>query len=111
MSAASKKPVGVSKPSLKGDKKKAAGRGASRLSEAADKTLEENSCEIAKSLLDSTLKGNVNSVRLLLELAETPPKSEETEAKPRIRSTAKKLAAEPEWNVEAIEKAAETIIE
>ena len=84
----------------KAPRKKAAGRGASLLSEAADKTLEENSCEIAKSLLDSTLKGNVHSARLLVALAEGPAENEKPPAKRRSRSQARQLAAEPTWKSE-----------
>jgi hypothetical protein len=113
MSESSKKLAAQSKPSVinrgkKATGKKTTGRGASLLSEAADKTLEENSCEIAKSLLDSTLKGNVNSARLLLALAEGPAENEKTGTKRRRRSEAKKLAAEPEWRGEPVENAAET---
>jgi hypothetical protein len=89
--------------------KKAAGQGASRLSEAAGKTLEENSSEIAQSLLDSTLKGNASSARLLVELAEGPAESKNARTKRRTGSMAKKLAAEPEWGGgTAIESMAES---
>jgi hypothetical protein len=115
MSVARKKPVRTSKPSARGStktaaKKKASGRGTSLLCEAADKTLEENSCEIAKSLLDSTLKGNVTSARLLVALAEGPAESENAGDMRRNRSMAKKLAAEPEWDGERTEDGAETNI-
>jgi hypothetical protein len=88
--------------------KKTSGRGASRLSEAADKTLEENSGEIAKSLLESTLKGNVHSARLLVALAEVKAENESTVKKRRIRSKASKLAAEPQWHGDEMNATAET---
>jgi hypothetical protein len=100
MSISRKKPTATRKPTTR--KKKAVREGASRLCEAAEKTLAENSCEIAQSLYNSALKGNVSGARLLLELAQTPAEmeDEETVPLPRPPSTAKKLAAEPEWKDE-----------
>ena len=116
MGVASRKLAVISKPPVKGSGKKAAGkkatgRGASILNEAAGKTLEENSSEIAESLLKSTLEGNANSARLLVSLAEGPAESGKAGMKRRLRSIAKKLAAEPEWSGETIEAAAETCAE
>jgi len=102
MSTPRKKPTTARKPSTR--KKKAVRQGASRLCEAADKTLAENSCELAKSLYDSALKGNVSGARLLLELAQTPAEMEDKEIvpMPRLHSAAMKLAAEPEWDDEEL---------
>jgi hypothetical protein len=113
MGVARRKLAVMGKPPVNGSGKKAAGkkatgRGASMLNEAADKTLEENSSEIAKSLLANTLKGNVSSIRMLMELAGGPAESGKAGTKRRFRSIAKELAAEPEWSDDAIEAAAET---
>jgi hypothetical protein len=88
--------------------KKTSGRGASKLSEAADKTLEENSDKIAKSLLESTLKGNIHSARLLVTLAEVKGENENAGRKRRVRSKATKLAAEPQWRGDETDAEPET---
>jgi hypothetical protein len=110
MSATKKQPgAGQAKKSAGAQKTAGskAGRGSARLSKAADKALEANSQAIAKSLLASTLKGNVNSARLLVSLAESPEEKAAQGTK-RRRSIAKALAAEPQWQPDGMEAAAET---
>jgi hypothetical protein len=74
---------------------------------AAGKTLEDNSEQIAKSLLDSTLGGNASSARLLFALAEGQIDCEDEVVVRRLCRLADKLAAEPEWDAESIKDAAE----
>jgi hypothetical protein len=77
------------------------------LKRAANKTLEKNCTKIAQSLLDHTLKGNVQSARLLVALAEGPTESVDAEETRDRRSVATELAAEPEWKADAQESGAE----
>jgi nickel-dependent lactate racemase len=70
---------------------------------AADKTVAKHSDEIAKSLLDSLRKGNLNSAKLLFALAEGQIDLEDEEVMQRLCSYAEKLASEPEWNGEVQE--------
>jgi hypothetical protein len=79
---------------------KKTGRGASLLSEAAGKALEENSGKITKSLVDSAIKGNASSAKLLVSLAERSPNDKKEKTKRQSRSLARKLATEPEWSDE-----------
>ena len=80
-----------------------AGRGSSRLSKAADKKLAQHSDQIAQTLLDSTLKGNSNSARLLVTLADGATKQASISRKRHVPSLAKTLAAEPEWGTSTAE--------
>lgn len=88
------------KPRKTGAKQKAGSRGTSKMSAAANKTLEENSEEIAKSLLKSTLGGNVSSAKLLLSLADCQKECKDANVRQCLRSRADELAAEPEWPLE-----------
>ncbi|MGC9159120.1 MAG: hypothetical protein ACP5FH_09020 [Terracidiphilus sp.] len=110
MVLARKRQAVAGKPRGTRTEKKTGGCGTAKLSAAAVKALEENSEEIAKSLLQRVLDGNINSAKLLLSLADG--KEEEGCAgqgkKKRTRSRADALAAEPEWNDEVMEAAAET---
>ncbi len=100
--AASRKPSGT------GARKKAVGRGTAKMTAAAGKTLEENSEKIAKSLLESTLDGNVTSAKLLFALAEGQIDCEDEVVMRRLCSFAEGLASEPEWTGEDVEAAVET---
>lgn len=95
------------KPRKTGAKQKAGSRGTSKMSAAANKTLEENSEEIAKSLLKSTLGGNVNSAKLLFSLADGQKEYKDEVVRQCLRSRADKLAAEPEWPAELMETGSE----
>lgn len=78
-----------------------------KLNKEAHKIVDENATEIAKSLYDSTLDGHVQSARLLVELAEGNMEAEEAMTMRPLRSMASNLAAEPPWNGEETETAAE----
>ncbi len=68
-----------------------------RLRKASAHTISENCDEIAKALLEHTLKGNVNCAKLLLTLLERT--SAENERRHRHRPTlASQLEAEPQWD-------------
>jgi hypothetical protein len=97
----------VKRPRGTGAQKKAVGRGTAKMRAAAGKTLEDNSEQIAKSLLDSTLGGNASSARLLFALAEGQIDCEDEVVVRRLCRLADKLAAEPEWDAESIKDAAE----
>jgi hypothetical protein len=86
------------KPRKTKTQRKASGRGKAKMNAAADKTLEENSEKIAKSLLKSTLGGNASSAKLLFALADGQIDCEDEEAVRHLHSMAEQLAAEPEWN-------------
>jgi signal transduction histidine kinase len=79
-----------------------------KLVKSASSTVESNSDEIARSLLTSTLSGNVNSARLLVSLAEGQAEDDDAEANQPIQTLAMKLAAEPEWTGKPNEATAET---
>jgi hypothetical protein len=99
---AAKSPRGV------GTRKKAIGRGAAKLREAASKALARNSTKIAKSLVDNSVKGHLPSTQLLIKLADGSNGGGDAAEALLIRSLAKEWAAEPEWNADQGEEAAET---
>jgi thioredoxin-like negative regulator of GroEL len=80
----------------------------SKLIKEAGKTLDENSAKIAKSLLDNTLAGSVQSARLLLELADREVGRQDAETTERHYSQADQLAAEPQWTGEVVAAAVKT---
>jgi hypothetical protein len=65
-----------------------------RLSRAASLIVRTNCCEIAQALLDHTLKGDVQSAKLLLSLCIRPAPQKRKKKK---RSLATEWANEPEW--------------
>jgi hypothetical protein len=84
------------------------GRGVRVLRQAAGKAVDNNGKQIAESLLQGALDGNVSSAKLLLSLAE-PEQGQEDAGKNRHGwSTAQALAAEPEWQEPVAEANAET---
>ena len=91
--AASKKPRGA------GAQKKA-GRGTVTLNEAADKALKEHSAEIAKSLLNGTIKGNMTAAKLLIALADGQIDCEDEATVRQYCSLAEQLAQEQKWEGE-----------
>lgn len=107
MVLASERRAVVNKPSGTGARKKAVGRGTAKMTAAAGETLEKNSDEIAKSLLESTLGGNASSAKLLFALAEGQIDCEDEVVMRRLCSFAESLASEPEWTDKAVEDAAE----
>jgi hypothetical protein len=70
---------------------------------AASLTLEVFSEEIALSLLDKTLGGNLTSAKLLFALAEGQINCEDQEMVQRLCTLAEKLASEPQWDGKTIE--------
>jgi len=73
------------------------GRGAKILREAAGKAVDKNGKQIAKSLLDGALKGNVSSTKLLLLLADLKQEQGDAGKSRHGWSKAQALAAEPQW--------------
>jgi hypothetical protein len=84
------------------------GKGVKILRKTAGRTVGENSERIADSLLQGVLKGDLNSAKLLLSLAELEPEQEDAGKPQRGWSAALALAAEPEWQEPAMETTAET---
>jgi len=64
---------------------------------AAGRALQKNSEKIAESLADSSMKGHVQSARLLLELADAAEKLARDAGDRRGPSQALRLSEEPEW--------------
>jgi hypothetical protein len=85
-----------------------AGKGVKTLRKAAGKAVGKNSGKIADSLLQGALKGDLNSTKLLLSLAELEPAQENAGKSRHGWSVALALAAEPEWQEPVIETTAET---
>jgi hypothetical protein len=81
-----------------------------KLRRAVGNQVRENSEKIAKSLVDSTLKGNSNSARLVVALVDKRPRNKAelkklTKAVSKTRrSTAMDLASEPQWQDEDNQK-------
>jgi hypothetical protein len=92
--AVAQKPHGI------GARKKAVSRGTEKMKAAASKALKKHSEQIAVSLLDGTLKGNVTSARLLIALAEGQNDCEDEKPKQHCHRMAERLAIEPEWTGE-----------
>jgi hypothetical protein len=96
------------RPRRTGVRKQAVSCGTAKMKAAANKTLKEHSEQIADSLLNGTLKGNVISARLLIALAEKQTDCEDEKEKQSSCSLAKRLASEPEWSGEVSEAKAAT---
>jgi hypothetical protein len=86
----------------------ATGRGASMLCEAANMVLEDQSMDIALALGKSSAEGHILSVKFLYDLAKLQQELGTADAARRVRSLASELAAEPEWDAEPNEHAAQT---
>jgi hypothetical protein len=106
MAVARQKKAAKRKPPGRETKKKI-GRGTAKMKEAADKALESNSEEIAKTLVERTIAGNSTSARLLFALAEAQADCEDEASVERARSLAKELASEAKWDGELDEAEAE----
>lgn len=81
--------------------------GVNQLSDAAFKMLETRTAQIAEALADATGKGNLMSVRLLLELAGRKMDAEEAAAMRPFRKLLEDLAAEVQLPAEALDEAEE----
>jgi hypothetical protein len=92
--AADRRPYGT------GTHKKAGRCGTARISKGAAKALDAGYEKIVNSLLNGAIRGNVNSGKFLLTLAEWRQEVDDEGAKRVIRSIASELAAEPEWQGE-----------
>ena len=83
-------------PETKKPKKRAGRHGIDVLRDAADGALKERYDSIAKALADHSEKGNIQSAKLLCDLAERK-KRESTEKVKKKRSLATNWGLEPEW--------------
>jgi hypothetical protein len=83
-------------------------RKTNKLVREAGKVLEENSEAIAVSLGNHAKEGHIQSTKLLLELADRSTEEEGEEPSRPLRDWAGEVAAEPEWQGEMSEEAAET---
>jgi hypothetical protein len=98
----------VKKPQASGASKKAAGKGTATLRKAASKKVNEHSEELAQSLLDGALKGQVMIARMLLELADSQFGEDGDEGSMQsLRSWAGQLSSEDPWHGENSEEGAE----
>ncbi|MGB7984874.1 MAG: hypothetical protein WCF54_06920 [Terracidiphilus sp.] len=98
MEVARQRQAVVKKPRGVGFQQNKVSRGKARMNAAADKILEQNSDEIAKSLLKQALDGNTTSVKLLFALADGQFDCENEGVMQNLLSLAEKLASEPEFN-------------
>jgi hypothetical protein len=74
------------------------GEGATRLRSAINSLVGAKSDKIAKALVEKTLKGNMTSAKLVVELADGKAAGKkDVKKKRRGPSTAQLLASEPEW--------------
>jgi hypothetical protein len=71
-----------------------------KLYEAAQKKVDEKADQLIDSLCKSSLEGNAQSTRLLVELAQGNGEAKEATEPRQIRSFALELASEPEWSGE-----------
>ncbi|MFZ0394932.1 MAG: hypothetical protein WBE72_12270 [Terracidiphilus sp.] len=78
-------------------KVKAAAHGSERLKKAAARQVGRNCGKLTKLLMDKALEGNLDSVKLLVTLAEPKKGSEKPVKKRRGPSLAERIAAEPLW--------------
>lgn len=83
-----------------GGEKKAPKDGAERLRQAADKRVGRNSEKLAELLETKALSGNLDSLKVLVMLAERKKPSPEPVKKPRRPGIAHQWAAEPAWRKE-----------
>jgi hypothetical protein len=81
-----------------------------KLNKEAQKIVDEEAPEIAKSLLKSTLAGHVLSARLLVELAEGDMETDEAIRMRPLSRYASELAEEPQWPDESSEPVVDTEI-
>lgn len=88
-------------------KKRAGRHGIDALRDAADGALKEQYDSIAKALAENSAKGNIQSAKLLCDLAERK-KRESTGKVKNKRSLATDWGLEPEWTRNSNEQEAET---
>ena len=88
---------GQMKAKKQAEAKKSCNGTVTRLSEAARKIVDEHSDRIAEALMESVLKGDSMSSKLLNELALGNPEMKKALMKGPFRSLAMDLAAEPKW--------------
>jgi|KBSMisStaDraftv2_1062788.scaffolds.fasta_scaffold240765_3 hypothetical protein len=72
--------------------------GAEELRKAAGKALAKNSKLIVNNLSSSSVDGNLQSTKLLYELAELSEERGEGQGARKFRSMASKWASEPQWS-------------
>jgi hypothetical protein len=83
-----------------GGKKRASKDGAEQLRQAADQRVSRNSEALADLLENKALAGNMDSLKVLVMLAERKKPRPEPVKKPRRPSIAQRWAAEPAWQEE-----------
>jgi hypothetical protein len=92
----------------RGTGSQAINQGKSKLNAEADKTVGEESAKIVKALLDSLIKGNATSAKLLFDLADGLINCEDPEVMSQLCSYAESLAGEQQLTDDEAESAAKT---
>jgi len=101
---AAKKSTVRKKPVAAGSRKPRATEGktdlpaTTELVQAAGRALKKNSENIAQSLANRSIEGNIQSARFLLELAKASEQAAKDEGRRHRPSQALRLAEEPEWS-------------
>ena len=80
--------------------------GAEELRKAAGKALAKNSKLIVNNLSSSSVDGNLQSTKLLYELAELSEERGESQGARKFLSMASKWASEPQWSGDQCKKPA-----
>lgn len=96
-------------PSANSARKMNSKNAANQLSQAASRTLKDNSSKIAKSLLKGALEGDLPSTKLLIGLADGPEEGLDQGQKRWLESLAENLANEPDWEGSDVEAAGEAM--
>jgi len=96
-STTEKKPLAAARRRPEAPKDEEVVPGTVEMGRAAGRALKKNSEKIAESLANNSMKGHVQSARLLLELAEAAEKLAREAGGHRAPSQALRLAEEPEW--------------
>lgn len=98
MNPEEKDPAAENQPQTEDSTRKPAAKGAEEMRLAADNALKQHCLEIAKALVNSSLKGHIQSARFLYFLAEGQQKLEAAQVVETLHSLAIELAQQPEWS-------------
>lgn len=85
-------------PQSQDETRKPPAKGAEQLRRAADMVLEDKSLDIAFALVESCLKGHIQSARFLYLLADGQQKLEAAQVVEALNSLAIELTQQPEWS-------------
>jgi hypothetical protein len=85
-------------PQTEDSTRKPVAKGAEKMRLAADNALKQHCLEIAKALVNSSIKGHIQSARFLYFLAEGQQKLEAAQVVETLHSLAIELAQQPEWS-------------